>query len=71
MCDCNVENVLSVPFSAKSFEQKQAIIQTGRPTPNLKDLVKGTGKVIRRFKESWYEEYKWLCGCLKTNKLYC
>ena len=31
MCACNVEKLHSVLFSAKNFEEIQAIIQTGRP----------------------------------------
>ncbi|CAH1107745.1 unnamed protein product [Psylliodes chrysocephalus] len=52
-----------------TFDEKQRVVEIGRPTPPLK-LIQLSKKTTRYFNKS-YDNYKWLCGCIHDNKLYC
>lgn len=69
-CACVIENLISKPFSARTYEEKKDIIEKGRSTP-LRNLTKKSKNAVRHFHDSWYSDLQWLCGCSKMNKLYC
>lgn len=74
-CGCVLEDLFKHSFSSLNFSEKQRIISQGRPTPNLtfmsvvsKDKKK---TYSRHFRECWYTEIRWLCGCKVLKKLFC
>ncbi|KAJ4939399.1 hypothetical protein JOQ06_028848 [Pogonophryne albipinna] len=69
-----MENLISTlkHFSKLDFQSKQAVINNGRPMPELKDLLQTNGqKITRSFQTEWYQRKDWLCGCATKNRLYC
>ena len=63
-------------FSKLDFQSKQEVINTGRPTPELRGLLQTTGvrnrrETTRSFQKDWYSRKDWLCGCAMKNRLYC
>ncbi|XP_053467751.1 uncharacterized protein LOC128599809 isoform X1 [Ictalurus furcatus] len=59
-------------FSKLDFQSKLEVINNGRPTPELKDLLQTTGqKITRSFHTEWYTRKDWLCGCASRNRLFC
>lgn len=62
-------------FSKLDFQSKQQVINTGRPTPDLRGLRQTTGVGNRRetnrsFQKDWYSRKDWLCGCAIKKHLY-
>lgn len=51
-----------VTFSNLSFEEKKAVIDAGRPVPNLTGLTKNTKRYVRRFNTNLYQSFPWLAG---------
>lgn len=72
-CNCIIENnkLLLKSFGSNNFVEKQNIINKGRPTPTLPDLKSKCKNNFRYFNPPYYNSNKWLCGCEKTQKLYC
>ena len=63
-------------FSKLDFQSKQELINTGRPTPELRGLLQTTGvgnrrETTRSFQTDWYSRKDWLCGCAIKNRIYC
>ncbi|KAJ0003937.1 hypothetical protein NQD34_010151 [Periophthalmus magnuspinnatus] len=59
-------------FSKLDFQSKVDVINTGRPTPELKGLLQTSGqKITRSFQTEWYTRKEWLCGCPSKKRLYC
>lgn len=58
----------------KTYEDRVAIKQRGRPIPNVglvQETTSSRGKYTRKFNAKYYDTYKWLCGCEETNAVYC
>lgn len=70
-CGCIIEDLLIHSFSNRNIEEKKEIIDRGKPTPILNNLITHTNTKVRRFSEKWYANDKWLCGCKQTSSLYC
>lgn len=69
--ECIIEKLHERPFSTRPFQEKKSIIQEGRPTPELPDLVHKSKNCTRHFTVSSYEKYLWLAGSRKYNSLFC
>lgn len=71
----SVSNLMKVSFRSLPYEQKLRILRLGPHKPNIeiKQLVnKGQGKRSHRyFHKVWYDKVSWLCGCSRTNSLFC
>ncbi|XP_077597993.1 zinc finger MYM-type protein 1-like [Stigmatopora nigra] len=66
-----VADLLSKPFSRRTYQEKLDIIRNGRTTPKLASLSQ-TGKgFVRHFQSTNYERYPWLTGSEEHCKLYC
>lgn len=69
-----VEYLLSINFSSLPLEKKIEIKKEGRPMPNL-NVIQIKKTKSREFKRSFnnnvYSKHNWLCGCSKTNRLFC
>ncbi|XP_073993635.1 uncharacterized protein [Rhodnius prolixus] len=70
-CGCILETLFVRKFETMSLQEKVETVKIGKPTPILPNLYYQTKKFTRHFHESTYLEYGWLCGCKKTNRLYC
>ncbi|XP_053571536.1 zinc finger MYM-type protein 1-like [Bombina bombina] len=68
-----MENTISnlQNFSRLDYPSKVALINNGRPMPELKGLVQKEKTMIRTFRIEWYQRKEWLCGCATKNRLYC
>lgn len=66
-----VAELLSVPFSRRTFVDKMKIVEKGRPTPEEFDLAQPSKSYVRHFQASNWERYSWLTGSVKHKKLYC
>ncbi|XP_077412732.1 zinc finger MYM-type protein 1 [Vanacampus margaritifer] len=66
----SIESLRSVPFSRRTFEEKNKIISSGRPTPAVV-IIKTRKHFARHFQASTYEKNKWLTGCPQVSKLFC
>lgn len=55
-----IVDLLRVPFSRRSFAEKNDIITKGRPTPKMDELTKQIKGFVRRFAEGNYQRYEWL-----------
>lgn len=72
VCNCLIETLLKTPFSQKDFSTKMAVIQEGRPTSDLPNLITITKHCVRRFSNNnYYEKMKWLTGCNDINAVFC
>ncbi|XP_061890993.1 uncharacterized protein LOC133641128 [Entelurus aequoreus] len=62
-------------FSRLNRQSKQEVINAGRPTPELPDLIQTRvvrgQKLMRSFQKDWYTRKEWLCGCPTKKRLYC
>ncbi|XP_061742423.1 uncharacterized protein LOC133542382 [Nerophis ophidion] len=62
-------------FSKLDRQSKQDVINAGRPTPELPDLIQTCvvrgQKITRSFQKDWYTRKDWLCGCPTKKRLYC
>lgn len=72
----SVEQLLKVKFSTLPLTEKINIKNIGRPTPfiNLtRKEVRASEKrsFTRKFSAEIYSKCKWICGCEKTNALFC
>ncbi|XP_025420901.1 zinc finger MYM-type protein 1-like [Sipha flava] len=69
-----VEHLLNIHFSSLPLEKKIEIKKEGRPMPNL-NIIQIKKTKSREFKRSFnkdiYSKHDWLCGCSKTNRLFC
>ncbi|KAF0715097.1 zinc finger MYM-type protein 1-like [Aphis craccivora] len=72
---CVISDLISKPFSRRSFSEKNEIIKIGRPCPiipNLTSVHKDKKReYIRHFNTSQYDNTIWLTGSSVLNKLYC
>ena len=55
-----IVDLLRVPFSRRSFAEKNDIITKGRPTPKMDELTKRNKGFVRRFAEGNYQRYEWI-----------
>ncbi|KAL4130623.1 hypothetical protein QTP88_008044 [Uroleucon formosanum] len=70
----SISSLTKFNFSLLSLEQKIAIKNEGRPTPNLIIVKESKGKdrtIKRNFNIDTYDKNDWICGCDITNKLFC
>ncbi|XP_069683566.1 zinc finger MYM-type protein 1-like [Periplaneta americana] len=70
----SVSNLLLKPFSLHSMEEKLEIKALGRPVPelNIEQTIKSKNRqYIRKFNASIYDKHIWICGCEKSNSLFC
>lgn len=65
-----IVSLLSVPFSKRNESERNEIIKSGRPMPEL-NLQKVYKNQARSFHMSWYSDYKWLCSSGEKSKLFC
>lgn len=65
-----IVSLLNVPFSERSDGEKDEIMKSGRPMPEL-ILLKRYKDHGRSFQLSWYQQHKWLCCSEKLSKLFC
>lgn len=66
--------LLETPFSRWKVEDKKDFLNCERPMPSLDVETKGKSKdkvFVRKFRNEWYLEYKWLCGSNYLKKLFC
>ncbi|KAF2887799.1 hypothetical protein ILUMI_18374 [Ignelater luminosus] len=73
---CIIELLLEKPFSRYAITAKREIINIVRPTPDLSSQltteIKVKNKATKRhFQISYYDKNKWLCACVKLNKMFC
>ena len=71
-----VQYLKSITFSQLTYQEKCAIKELGRPTPDLiiKQKSISRGNVYERsFNNDIYNkpECEWICGCEETNSLFC
>ena len=66
-----IADLLQIPFSRRTFEEKKNLISTGRPTPALPNLTQQQKNITRHFQNTSYERCDWLTGSVKYNKLFC
>ena len=66
-----IVDLLRVPFSRRSFAEKNDIITKGRPTPKMDELTKRNKGFVRRFAEGNYRRHEWLTASSESNKLFC
>ena len=66
-----MENVLATPFSRRTFEEKQVLVQGGRPTPELPNMTQAGQGFVRHFQTTNYERYSWLTAAAERGKLFC
>ncbi|XP_049573527.1 zinc finger MYM-type protein 1 isoform X1 [Syngnathus scovelli] len=66
-----VADLLSKPFSSRTFQEKLDIVKQGRATPKLASLSQPGRGFVRHFQSTNYERYPWLTGSEESCKLYC
>ena len=66
-----VADILTTPFSRRTFQEKLDIVRRGRPTPALASLSQPGKGFVRHFQISNYERYPWLTASERHCKLYC
>lgn len=66
-----VADLLSKPFSRRTFQEKLDIIKKGRATLKLASLSQPGKGFVRHFQSTNYERYHWLTGPEEHCKLYC
>lgn len=71
VCECLIEQILKSGFTARSFAEKQEIIESGRPMAQLKKLCTVVKNFTRHFSIELYDKHTWLSGCDFLNKVYC
>lgn len=69
-CNCLIECLLKRSFSGLPFNEKEIIINSPKPTPQL-NIQSKTKTFKRHFKSEVYEQIKWICGCVHLSKLFC
>lgn len=73
--ECAISDLISKPFSRRSFSEKSEIIKKGKPCPlipNLTSVHKDKKReYIRHFNTSQYDNTIGLTGSCVLNKLYC
>ena len=66
-----VADLLSKPFSRRSFQEKLDIVKKSRATPKLASLSQSGKGFVRHFQSTNYERYPWLTGSEEHCRLYC
>lgn len=69
-----VEYLLNINFSSLPLEEKVEIKKEGRPMQilNIIQIKKTKSREFKRsFNKDVYSKHDWLCGCSKTNRLFC
>lgn len=70
-----IKKLLDKPFSKLSSEEKRKFLENGQPRlnlTNLKSTYKKNGQIMNRnFSVQYYDSFKWLCGSMELNKLFC
>lgn len=66
-----VLDLLSRPFSGRSFADKLELVRRGRPTPPLAGLSQKGKGFVRHFQASNYKRYPWLTASESRCKLFC
>jgi hypothetical protein len=70
----SVSALLLNPFDRCSTEEKLAIKNLGRPTPEIsiiQNIKSGKRSFNRKFNKATYSKLSWLCGCDEKNTLFC
>ena len=70
----SVKYLQNVKFNHLPLQEKLAIKQGGRPTPNLqisRSAKSRDKQYTRQFNASVYQRYEWICGCEHSNALFC
>ena len=70
----DVDQLLALRFNLLSVEDKVAVRERGRPTPdlNMYEEAQSNGKKYKRgFNRSFYDQFDWLSGCDRRNALFC
>ena len=65
-----ISSLLLNPFNRRTEEEQRLILNKGRPTPNISCIQVGRDK-SRTFKTTWYNTFKWLCGSVNKDGLFC
>lgn len=65
-----IVSLLNIPFSKRNDGEKDEIMKSGRPMPEL-NLLKRYKDHGRSFQPLWYQQHKWLCGSENKSKLFC
>ncbi|XP_071349287.1 calcium-dependent secretion activator 1 isoform X3 [Trachinotus anak] len=68
---CLVADILTKPFSRRTFHEKLDIVRKGRPSPKLADLSQPGKGFVRHCQSSNHERYPWLTASEEHCKLYC
>ena len=66
-----VADVITTPFSRRTFQEKLEIVRKTRPTPKLASLSQQGKGFVRHFQPGNYERYSWLTASEEHCKLYC
>lgn len=69
-----VSDSLEIDFTKLSLSEKVKYKNLAPPIPQLNIVQKATsrGKAYeRKFSNSFYNYFEWICGCEKTNSFYC
>lgn len=66
---CALDELLDKNFHSLTYDEK-CNLKNKKPIPYL-CLEYKDGKFTRKFQNSWYSKFTWLCGCDKRNKLFC
>lgn len=69
-------NLLQTPFNRWKEADKRDVLNHGRPKDSLEIVAKKENKKTGKshnvhFKNSWFDDYKWLCSSTTLKKLYC
>ena len=66
-----VADIITTPFSRRTFQEKLDIVRRERPTPTLASLSQRGKGFVRHFQITNYERYPWLTASERHCKLYC
>lgn len=65
-----IVSLLNVPFSKRNESEKDEIMKSGRPMPEL-TLLKRYKNHDRSLQPLWYQQHKWLCASENKAMLFC
>ena len=66
-----MNNIINSLINDHPFTYEERVeLKNNIPKP---DVIINTvdGKITRKFQKKWYSDFKWLCGDVTSNKLYC
>ena len=65
-----IEKLKKKSFTLLSYQEKNEIVDSGKPTPQL-NISKQNKSCVRKFNSEIYNKVYWICGSVVSNKLYC